>query len=396
MVRINENYLRLAPSYLFSEIAKRAREFQAANPDAKLHRLGIGNTTEPLAPAVIAGLHEGVERLAHRETYTGYGEDYGEAELRERIAEVKYGGAVQPDEVFVGDGAKADTANIQGLFEAFAVVAFQDPAYPVYVDTNIIAGRESFVYMPCTEANGFVPDVPNRRADLIYLCSPNNPTGAVATREQLKRFVDYALENDSVIIFDAAYAVFIRDPELPRSIYEVDGARRCAIEINTFSKEAGFTGVRLGWTVVPKGMAVDEKNARSLHELWSRRQSTFFNAASNVVQRGGIAALSEEGRRQNAETVDYYLENARIIREGLQATGLTVYGGTDAPYAWVKCPSGLDSWGFFDKLLREAHVITTPGAGFGSAGEGYIRVSAFGHRENVEAAVANIRRRLTI
>lgn len=394
MVRINENYLRLPPSYLFSEIAKRAREFQAANPNAKLMRLGIGNTTEPLAPTVIAGLHAGVDRLAKRETYSGYGDEQGDSRLRERIADVKYrgrGADIAADEVFISDGAKPDTANIQTMFDPFAVVAFQDPAYPVYVDTNVIAGRESFVYMPCTAQNGFFPDVPSSHVDLIYLCSPNNPTGAVATTAQLKRFVDYALEHEALIIFDAAYEPFIQEPGLPRTIFEVPGARRCAVELNTFSKEAGFTGVRLGWTVIPKNLAIDEKNPRSLNELWNRRTTTFFNGASNVVQEGGLACLTPEGQSQNKQTIDLYMRNAATIREGLRSVGLTVFGGTNAPYVWVQCPAGLDSWGFFDKLLREAHVITTPGAGFGPAGEGYLRLSAFGHPENIEAAVASIK-----
>jgi LL-diaminopimelate aminotransferase len=409
MVKINENYLRLPTSYLFSEIARRAREFQAANPDAKLMRLGIGNTTEPLAPAVIAGLHEGVDRLARVETYTGYGDEQGDGRLRARIAEVKYqarGVDIAADEIFISDGAKPDTANIQTMFDPNAVVAFQDPAYPVYVDTNVIAGRggatvgdglfETFDYMACTEENGFIPDVPSRHVDLIYLCSPNNPTGAVATHAQLRRFVDYALAHDAIIVFDAAYEVFIKDPTLPRSIYEVPGARRCAVELCTFSKEAGFTGVRLGWTVVPKGLAIDEKNPRGLNELWNRRTTTFFNGASNVVQEGGLASLTPEGQRQNREIIDLYLRNAATIREGLRALGLTVYGGENAPYVWVKCPPGLTSWDFFDKLLREASVVTTPGAGFGAQGEGFLRLSAFGHPENIAAAVESIRTNLKL
>jgi LL-diaminopimelate aminotransferase len=409
MVKINENYLRLPPSYLFSEIARRAREFQAANPGVALMRLGIGNTTEPLAPAVIAGLHEGVDRLARVETYSGYGDEQGDARLRQRLAEVKYqarGIDVAADEIFISDGAKPDTANIQTMFDPAAVVAFQDPAYPVYVDTNVIAGRggalvgdglfEQFEYMACTEENGFVPDVPSRHVDLIYLCSPNNPTGAVATHAQLETFVAYALEHEAIIVFDAAYEVFIRDDSLPRSIYEVPGARRCAVELCTFSKEAGFTGVRLGWTVVPKGLAIDERNPRSLNELWNRRTTTFFNGASNVVQEGGLASLTPEGQRQNRATIDLYLRNAAAIRAGLTALGLTVYGGENAPYVWVKCPPGLGSWDFFDKLLREAHVVTTPGAGFGARGEGFLRLSAFGHPENIAAAVESIERNVRL
>lgn len=394
MVRINENYLRLPASYLFSEIARRAREFQAANPDARLMRLGIGNTTEPLAPSIVKGLHDGVERLAHVETYSGYGDEQGDPALRRRIAEVKYGErglAIEPDEIFISDGAKSDTANIQSLFDPFAVVAIQDPAYPVYVDTNVIAGRESFVSMACTEANGFVSSVPSVHADIIYICSPNNPTGAVATRANLEAFVAYALANDAIILYDAAYECFIRDRDLPRSIYEIGGARRCAIELGTFSKEAGFTGVRLGWTVVPKGLAIDAKNPRSVNELWNRRQTTFFNGASNVAQSGGLAALTPEGRRENDAIIELYLANATVIREGLQSVGLTVYGGTNAPYVWAKCPAGYDSWAFFDKMLDEAHVITTPGSGFGPGGEGFLRLSAFGHPESIRRAVDSIR-----
>lgn len=409
MVRINENYLRLAPGYLFSEIARRTREFTAANPGVQVMRLGIGNTTEPLAPAVVKGLHDGVERLARHETYTGYGDEQGDAALRSRIAQVKYrdqGIAIADDEVFISDGAKPDTGNIQTIFDAEAVVALQDPAYPVYVDTNVIAGRggklrsdglfEGFVYMPCVETNGFAPDLPDRHADLVYLCSPNNPTGAVMTHAQLERFVRHALDHDAVIVYDAAYAPFIREPGLPRSIYEIPEARRCAIEINTFSKEAGFTGVRLGWTVVPKDMAVDAKNPRSLNELWNRRTTTFFNGASNVVQVGALAALSDEGRAQNERIIDLYLSNAATIREGLRSLGLIVYGGTNAPYVWVRCPDGLTSWDFFDKLLREAHVVTTPGAGFGPRGEGFLRLSAFGHARDIGRAVQSIEQNLTL
>ena len=409
MARINEHYLNLPGSYLFSEIGRRTREFQAANPGVKVMRLGVGNTTEPLAPAVIAGLHEGVEKLARAETYTGYGDEQGDSRLRQRIAEVKYrarGVDVTPDEIFISDGAKPDTANIQTIFAQDSVVAVQDPSYPVYVDTNVTVGRsgkllpnglyERFIYMPCTEANGFFPDLPATRPDLIYICSPNNPTGAVATRAQLERLVDYALANDAVILFDAAYECFIREPDLPHSIYEVPGAKRCAVELNTFSKEAGFTGVRLGWTVVPKGMAIDEHSPRSLNELWNRRTTTFFNGASNIAQEGGLAALTPEGQRQNRKTIDLYMGNAAIIRAGLESVGLTAFGGTNAPYIWVKTPNGMSSWAFFDKLLNEAHVVSTPGVGFGPSGEGFMRLSAFGHRPNVEEAVESIRRNLRI
>jgi len=409
VVKINENYLNLPSNYLFSEIGRRTREFLAANPSAKVMRLGIGNTTEPLAPVVIAGLREGVERLAKADTYTGYGDEQGELALREKLAEVKYaarGIEISPDEIFISDGAKPDTANIQTIFSTDSIVAVQDPSYPVYVDTNVTAGRsgrllpdghyERFIYLVGTEENGFVPDPPAQKADLIYLCSPNNPTGAVANREQLKRFIEYALENDSVILFDAAYEPFIQEEGLPHSIYEIEGAKQCAIELCTFSKEAGFTGVRLGWTVVPKKMAVDARNPRSLNELWFRRVSTFFNGASNIAQAGGLASLTPEGQAQNRQVIAYYLANAAIIREGLQAVGLKVFGGVNAPYVWAKTPDGMTSWDFFDKLLQEAHVVATPGSGFGPRGEGYMRFSAFGHRENIEEAVRSIRENLRL
>ena len=409
MVGINTHFLDLPGTYLFSEVARRARAYQAAHPDVKLMRLGIGNTTEPLAPAIVAGLHAGVDKLARVETYSGYGDEQGEAGLRRAIADTKYkprGITLGDDEVFISDGAKPDTANIQTIFAADAVVAVQDPAYPVYVDTNVTVGRagkllptglyDRLVYMPCTEATGFSPTPPEAHADIIYLCSPNNPTGAVMTHAALKAFVDYALAHDAVILFDAAYECFIQDPTLPHSIYEVPGARECAIELNTFSKESGFTGVRLGWTVVPKGLAVDRRNPRSLNDLWFRRVATFFNGASNIAQEGGLAALSDEGRRQNAGVIGYYMENAATILAGLRSLGLTVYGGTNAPYVWVKAPAGLTSWAFFDKLIDEAHVISTPGSGFGPSGEGFLRLSAFGHRENIELAVASIKEHLRL
>ena len=409
MVGINAYYLDLPGTYLFSEVARRARSYQAEHPDVRLMRLGIGNTTEPLTPAIIAGLHRGVDKLAKVETYSGYGDEQGEVTLRRAIADVKYrprGIEFAEDEIFISDGAKPDTANVQTIFSTDAIVAVQDPAYPVYVDTNVTAGRagklqanglyERFVYMPCTEGNGFSPDVPSAKADVIYICSPNNPTGAVMSKAALARFVDYALANDAIILFDAAYECFIQDPGLPHSIYEVPGARECAIELNTFSKEAGFTGVRLGWTIVPKGLAVDKKNPRSLNDIWFRRVATFFNGPSNVAQEGGLAALTDEGRQQNASVIAYYLANAAVIRDGLRGIGLTVYGGTNAPYVWVKAPAGLTSWQFFDKLIDEAHVISTPGSGFGPSGEGFLRLSAFGHRENIEQAVASVRTNLRL
>ena len=407
MARTNANYAKLQAGYLFPEIARRTREFQAAHPGVALMRLGIGNTTEPLTPAAIKGLHHGVDKLARVETYTGYGDEQGNAPLREAIATryQGYGTDIAADEVFVGDGAKSDSANIQSIFNDDNIVAVQDPAYPVYVDSNVIGGKtgesangqyERLVYMPCTEANGFFPEVPSRKVDLIYLCSPNNPTGAVATLGKLKLFVDYALANKAVIIFDSAYAAFITDSRLPRSIFEVEGARNCAIEINSFSKEAGFTGVRLGWTIVPKTIVCENGEPGLLHKLWLRRQTTMFNGASNIVQEGGLAVLSPDGQKECQGVIDYYMDNARRIRAGLEKLGLACHGGVNAPYVWMKVPGGLASWAFFDKLLSEAHVVGTPGAGFGPHGEGYFRLSAFGHAADIDKAILSIQERLRL
>lgn len=407
MATLNLNYDKLQAGYLFPEIAKRTRAFQAEHPDARVMRLGIGDTTEPLTPSVIAGLHRGVGKLADVRTYSGYGAEQGNQELRQALAD-RYRGLgvyIEPDEVFVSDGAKPDSANIQSIFGVDNIVAVQDPAYPVYVDSNVIAGRtgqwkdgrfQGLVYMPCTADNGFIPAVPEGKVDLIYLCSPNNPTGAVATREQLKTFVDYAREVKAVIIFDSAYAAFISDPELPLSIFEIDGAAECALEISSFSKEAGFTGVRLGWSVVPKALVCENAEAGKVHRLWNRRQTTMFNGASNVVQEGGLAVMSEPGQRECGEMVAYYMKNARTIKDGLEALGLTVYGGVNAPYVWMQTPNGMGSWEFFDKLLNEAHVVGTPGSGFGPSGEGFFRLSAFGHAEDIEAAVTSIRENLAL
>lgn len=407
MATINSSYKKLSAGYLFPEIARRTRTFLESNPGASVMRLGIGDTTEPLVPAVVAGLHEGVNRLAKPDTYSGYGNSEGIDPLREALAAHYQGlGAnVTADDIHVSDGAKSDSANIQSIFAVENVVAVQDPAYPVYVDSNVIAGRtgqavdgcyDGLVYMPCTEENNFFPDTPSGGVDLIYLCSPNNPTGAVATHEQLQRFVDFANEQKAVIIFDSAYASFISDDSLPRSIYEIDGARTCAIEVNSFSKWAGFTGVRLGWTIVPKELQVDGTAPGEVKALWSRRQNTCFNGASNIVQQGGLAVLSDEGQAQSNELISYYMENARLIRVGLEGLGITCFGGVNAPYVWLKTPQNLKSWEFFDKLLTECHVVGTPGAGFGPSGEGYFRLSAFGHRANVEQAIASIQGKLQI
>lgn len=409
MARLNSNYGKLAAGYLFPEIGRRVKEFQAKNPDMEILRLGIGNTTEPLPPAVVSGLHAGIDKLANVDTYTGYGDEQGNIELREALSALYAERNVQigVDSFFVSDGAKPDSGNIQSIFCANNVVAVQDPAYPVYVDTNVIAGRsgeynpqksvyDGLVYMPCIEDNGFFAPPPQEKVDLIYLCCPNNPTGTVATYAQLKQFVDYAIEHKAVIIFDAAYSAYISDPDLPVSIYEIEGAETCAIEINSFSKVAGFTGVRLGWAIVPKTLEIEDGEAGQVNRLWNRRQSTFFNGASNIVQAGGLAVLSPEGRRECQGLIDYYMENARIIRDGLKHVGITVFGGDNAPYIWLKTPEGQKSWDFFDKLLQETGVVGTPGSGFGPSGEGYFRLSAFGHRGNVQKAVSKIQSNLKL
>lgn len=404
MATLNSNYEKLVAGYLFPEIARRTKIFQENNPNKKIMKLGIGNTTEALPVQAVKGLYRGAHKLSQVETYSGYGDEQGNSELRKAIAN-KYsqiGVDIDSSEVFVSDGAKPDSANIQSIFGLENIVCVQDPSYPVYVDTNVIAGRtgkfdektkqyEGIVYMPCIEENGFIPEVPNKKVDLIYLCSPNNPTGAVMNKQQLKKFIDSAQENKSVIIFDAAYSEFIQDESFPKSILEVDGAKNCAIEINSFSKNAGFTGVRLGYTVVPKDLMNGKVN-----NLWNRRQTTFFNGASNIVQEGGLAVLSEEGQKECKQLIDYYMENAKIIKKGLEKKGLKVFGGNNAPYLWMKTPNNMGSWEFFDKLLTESNVVGTPGVGFGPSGEGYFRLSPFGHRENVEEAVKSIEEKLIL
>ncbi len=409
MAKINDNYRKLSAGYLFPEIGRRVKLFQQENKGVKVHRLGIGNTTEPLTPAVIKGLHEAVDLLADVDTYSGYGDEQGEAELRSALARFyqNRGVSLSSDEFFISDGAKPDAGNIQSIFSANNLVAFQDPAYPVYVDSNVIGGRcgpynpkrgdyAGFIYMVCSEEKNFIPEPPKEKVDLIYICSPNNPTGAVANHADLRAFVEYALESKAVIIFDAAYSEFIQDLTLPRSIYEIEGARKCAIEINSFSKSAGFTGVRLGWSVVPEEIETEDSEPGDLHRFWLRRQTTFFNGASNLAQKGGFAVLSEKGQKECAQLITYYMENARVIREGLQSMGLKVHGGVNAPYLWLKTPAEMSSWNFFDKLLNEAHVVGTPGSGFGPSGEGYFRLSAFGHRADVEDAVESIKNNLIL
>ena len=409
MATINTHYRKLSAGYLFPEISRRAKAYQESHPGVTLHRLGIGNTTEPLPPAVLGALHHKVDLLGNGATYTGYGDEQGDTPLREALSGYyrSLGVDMLPDEFFVSDGAKSDAANIQSIFGDDNVVAIQDPAYPVYVDSNVVSGRTELfdkekqqygklVCLAGSQENGFFPAPPREKVDLIYLCSPNNPTGAVATHAQLQSFVDYARAHKAIIIFDAAYAEYIGDSSLPRTIFEIPGARECAIEINSFSKFAGFTGVRLGWTIVPKELQAENTKSGELHAMWFRRQVTFFNGASNIAQAGGIAVLGEEGLAQSRAIIAYYMENARIIREGLRSVGLTVFGGDNAPYLWVRTPDGISSWEFFDQLLNQCQVIATPGSGFGAAGEGFIRVSAFGHRENVLKAVESIRKNLRL
>jgi LL-diaminopimelate aminotransferase len=402
MIKINENYLKIQSSYLFSEIAHRVSAYQSANPDAKIIRLGIGDVTEPLVPAVVEAMHKAVDDEANRETFHGYGPEQGYAFLREAIAENDYksrGINVDASEIFVSDGAKCDTANIQELFGDDLTIAVPDPVYPVYVDTNVMAGRTGvsengrygkLVYLDSTAENGFVPNLPEGGVDLIYLCFPNNPTGATATKEQLQKWVDYAKANKAIILFDAAYEAFIRTPGVPHSIYECEGARECAIEFRSYSKTAGFTGVRCGYTVVPEEVVAWSQSGEAvkLRPLWNRRQTTKFNGCSYITQRGAAAIYSEEGKAQVKAIIDFYLENAKLMKEALLNLGYEVTGGTDSPYLWINVKG--DSWEFFDKLLSEANVVTTPGAGFGKAGEGYIRISAFNSRANVEEAIKRI------
>jgi len=411
MARVNDHYLKLRASYLFSETGRRTREFQAAHPDAKLIRLGIGDVTRPLPPAVITAMHAAVDDMSRVETFRGYPPETGWDFLLDAIVRHDYGERgikLTTDEIVVSDGAKSDTGNIQEIFGPDCVVALSDPVYPAYLDVTVMGGRagsadargryDRIVYLPCTAENNFQPRLPDRPVDLIFLCYPNNPTGAVMTRATLKTWVDFARERGAVILYDAAYEAYIREPDIPHSIYEIEGAREVAIEFRSFSKTAGFTGVRCAYTVVPKELQGRSASGEpvSLNALWVRRQSTKFNGVAYVIQRAAAATYTDEGRKQVRAVVDYYMENARIIRQGLETAGLTVYGARNAPYIWVKTPAGLDSWGFFDKLLSEAHVVGTPGAGFGPSGEGYFRLTAFGGREQTEEAVERIKSRLAL
>ncbi len=417
MPRINDHYLKLKAGYLFPEIARRVNAFADANPDAAIIKLGIGDVTEPLPEACRTAMIRAVNEMGKRDTFHGYGPEQGYAWLREAIAEHDFrarGCDVDASEVFVSDGSKCDTGNILDIFaqgsgdEGGNTVAVTDPVYPVYVDTNVMRGNtgpadeggryNGLVYLPLTAENNFVAPLPDRQVDLIYLCFPNNPTGATATKDELAKWVAYARQHDSIIFFDAAYEAYITDPSLPHSIYEIDGARDCAIEFRSFSKNAGFTGTRCACTVVPRGLTGKNGVGESieLHKLWNRRQSTKFNGVSYIVQRGAEAVYTEDGRGEVQRLVSFYLDNARLIRDGLTDAGMQVYGGVNAPYVWVKTPDGVSSWDLFDQLLHDAHVVGTPGSGFGAAGEGYFRLSAFNSRENVEEALERIGQRLHV
>ncbi|HEY3805017.1 MAG TPA: LL-diaminopimelate aminotransferase [Kofleriaceae bacterium] len=405
-MRINEHFAKLPAGYLFPEIGRRVRAYQAAHPDAKVIRLGIGDVTEPLAPAIVDAMHGALDEMAKRETFRGYGPEQGYDFLIDAIREHDYtarGVDIAADEIFVSDGSKCDSGNVQELFALGAKIAITDPVYPVYVDSNVMAGRTpaagadgrypGFVYLVGSEANGFQPEPPAEPVDVAYLCSPNNPTGTVATRAQLERWVAWARATDSLIVFDAAYESYIADPSLPHSIFEIPGARDHAIELRSFSKRAGFTGVRCAFMVIPKGVAGVDPNGKrvALNALWSRRHSTKFNGASYIVQRGAAAAYSPAGVAQTSAQIAFYMENARLLREGLTAAGFTVFGGVHAPYLWLRTPNAMPSWDFFDRLLDRARIVGTPGAGFGPAGEGYFRMSAFNSRGNVEEAIDRIR-----
>lgn len=403
MYTINTNYLELQGSYLFSTIAKKVAAYKKKNPQADIIRLGIGDVTQPIAPAIIKALHQAVDEMGTAEGFHGYGPEQGYEFLRSAIAKNDYqalGCEIDADEIFVSDGAKCDVGNIQEIFGIENVVAVCDPVYPVYVDTNVMAGRagkfdaekggfEKLIYMPCTEENGFVPEFPKEHADLIYLCFPNNPTGEAIDKVTLQKWVDYANQEGSVILYDAAYEAYISEEGIPHSIYECKGARTCAIEMHSFSKNAGFTGLRLGYTVIPKDLIC---NGVSLHGLWNRRHGTKYNGAPYIVQRAGEAVYSEEGKAQIKEQIAYYMENAKVIREGLKEAGFTVYGGVNSPYVWLKVPEGMSSWEFFDMLLNEVQVVGTPGAGFGASGEGYFRLTAFGTHENTRKALERIKK----
>ncbi len=398
MAQINENYLKLQAGYLFPEIGRRVREFQKENPQAKIIKMGIGDVTQPLTPSVIRAFHEGVEDMSKAETFKGYGPDQGYDFLRQAIAKNDYndrGADIKADEIFISDGAKCDTGNILEIFGPDNVIAMQDPVYPVYVDTSVMAGRtgkylengyyDKLVYLPCNAENGFIPKIPEKKIDIVFLCYPNNPTGTTASRAELKKWVDYAIKNRTVILYDSAYEAYISDPEIPHSIYEIEGARKVAIEFRSFSKTAGFTGTRCAYTVVPKDLAAFTSDGleKPLYPLWFRRHATKFNGVSYPVQKAAAAIFTSEGKEEVRATINYYMNNAKILRESLARLGFQVFGGINAPYVWVNSSRQIKSWDLFDKLLREANVVGTPGSGFGPSGEGYFRFSAFATHENV-------------
>ncbi|MDR2859673.1 MAG: LL-diaminopimelate aminotransferase [Mediterranea sp.] len=410
MAFVNEHFLKLPGSYLFSDIAKKVNAFKEAHPDKQLIRLGIGDVTRPLPRACIEAMHKATDEMANKATFRGYSPEQGYDFLIEAIIKNDYaprGIQLTSSEVFVSDGAKSDTGNIGDILHSNNSVGVTDPVYPVYIDSNVMGGRSgvleengrwsNLIYIPCTSENNFVPQIPDKRIDMLYLCYPNNPTGTTLTKSELKRWVDYALANDTLILFDAAYEAYIQEPNVPHSIYEIEGAKNCAIEFRSFSKKAGFTGVRCGYNVVPKELtaATLEGKRVALNFLWNRRQSTKFNGTSYITQRAAEAVYSPEGKEQVKEIINYYMTNAKIMREGLETAGLKVYGGINAPYLWVKTPNGIDSWTFFDKMLNEANVVGTPGVGFGPSGQGYLRLTAFGEREDCVEAVQRLNKELS-
>jgi LL-diaminopimelate aminotransferase len=406
MTKMNQNYLQLQGSYLFSEIAKRRTKFTKENPQADIISLGIGDVTRPLPEAIINSLHEAVNEMAEAQTFRGYGPEQGYDFLQEQIIKNDYqsrGIELSTNEVFVSDGSKCDVGNIQEIFSQDSTIAVQDPVYPVYVDSNVMAGRsgqynqetkqyQNIVYLPGNAENQFIPELPKQKVDLIYLCYPNNPTGMTLSKEELKKWVDYAKDNNCIILYDSAYEAYIQEKDVPRSIYEVEGAKEVAIEFRSFSKTAGFTGVRCAYTVIPKEVKVfdEDGNAVAVNDLWNRRQTTKFNGCSYITQKGAAAVYSPQGQEQIRQLVHYYMTNAKIIREGIAGLGVDVFGGVNAPYIWLKTPGGMSSWEFFDKLLEEAHIVGTPGVGFGQNGQGYFRLTSFGSRENTERAVERI------
>jgi len=411
MALINENYIKLPGSYLFSDIAKKVAAFKEKNPNADIIRLGIGDVTKPLTQASIEGMHKAVDEMAYESTFRGYGPEQGYSFLIEKIIEFDYaprGIKIDIDEIFISDGSKSDTANFQEIFSLDSKIAVTDPVYPVYIDSNVMAGRtgilgndnkwSNITYIRCTAENSFIPEIPSGKVDLIYLCFPNNPTGTTISKTELKKWVDYAKENKSIILYDAAYEAYIQEDYVPHSIYEIEGAEEVAVEFRSFSKNAGFTGTRCAFTVVPKKVLAytSSGDAVQLNKLWNRRQTTKFNGVPYIIQKGAEAVYTKEGQQQIKELVDYYMVNAKIIREGIKDIGIEVFGGVNAPYIWLKTPNGLSSWSFFDKLLNEANIVGTPGVGFGPSGEGYFRLTAFGSRENTEKAIERLKTKIKL